>query len=86
MIIRYHPHKHGSTTIQTSTSHGALIVEDDPYWFPWNSGTCGSLYATIKTAPEYVLDFELLFFAKTRDSINIPNFQEVANQSDPVVS
>lgn len=82
----YHPHKHGSTTIQTSTSHGSIIIEDDPFWLPARRGLCGPMQALIATAPEVLLDISLLFFklasnpAKVWDS---PTYQLVSNYSSP---
>eukprot|EP00882_Tetradesmus_deserticola_P009431 GHRQ01009955.1.p1 GENE.GHRQ01009955.1~~GHRQ01009955.1.p1 ORF type:complete len:324 (+),score=113.19 GHRQ01009955.1:482-1453(+) len=82
----YHPHKHGSTTLQTSTSHGAIIVEDDPFWLPAGRGLCGHLQALLATSPEVLLDISLLFFklaANPAKYIDSPTYQYVSNASSP---
>lgn len=87
----YHPHKHGSTTIQTSTSHGVIIVDDHEFWLPWNKERCGHLWAVLKAAPELVLDVQLYFFkvamqgtpAEAAFLIEDPNYQTVSNSSNP---
>eukprot|EP00775_Hariotina_reticulata_P008464 gene8464-8648_t len=66
----YHPHREGATTIQVSTAHGLILVEDDQFWLPWNSGSCGIIFALLRTAPDLMLDITLLFFQQ--DSLGVP--------------
>jgi hypothetical protein len=32
--VQVHPHKHGSTTLQSITASLLIIVDDDPRWLP----------------------------------------------------
>lgn len=33
-FCRYHPHQHGSTTVQVPTANGLIIIEGGPEWMP----------------------------------------------------
>lgn len=48
--------------MQTSTAHGAIIVEDSEWWLPCNRG-CSQVWSLMKTAPEMLLDITMLWFA-----------------------
>lgn len=54
----------GSSALQTSTTHGVLLVDDDPFWLPYSRGSCSNVYALLKTAPDTLLDISLLWFQK----------------------
>jgi hypothetical protein len=47
-----------------------ILVEDHEFWLPWNSGSCGTIYALLRTAPDILLDITLLFFQQ--DSLGVP--------------
>lgn len=55
----YHPHKHGSTSVQVSLSNGLIIVEDDPKWLPDANG-CTSVKNALKSAKEVIIHISLL--------------------------
>ena len=86
--LRYHPHRHGSTTLQTTTLHGALVVEDDnAKWLPAAAG-CAPVAAVFAAAKDVVLDFELLPFWYFGDldqawNARISGGSPAANNTDP---
>ncbi|KAI7841496.1 hypothetical protein COHA_004889 [Chlorella ohadii] len=67
----YHPHKHGSTTIQVPTSNGLIIVEDDPAFLPDASG-CTEIRTLLASAPETILHFALLPLKAPTRSTRVP--------------
>ncbi|GAB4816408.1 hypothetical protein N2152v2_003454 [Parachlorella kessleri] len=58
----YHPHKHGSTALQTFTASGLILVEDDPAWLP-NENGCAAVRSLLADAPDLLLHLELLTFS-----------------------
>ncbi|KAI8477153.1 MAG: hypothetical protein J3K34DRAFT_455469 [Monoraphidium minutum] len=94
----YHPHQHGSTTLQVGTAHGAIVVEDDHnFWMPPGTG-CEAFRAVTEVAADVILDIQLFFFktptkknvkkelrfSKTIDDINNGAYQYYSEISLPV--
>ena len=60
----YHPHHHGSSTLQAFSANGIIIVEDDPAWLPDAQG-CRQLRGALAAAKEVILHLTLFTFATT---------------------
>lgn len=57
----YHPHKHGSTTLQSAMANGIIIIEDEPSYLP-NKNNCTQIRKKMASAPEVLLNFQLINF------------------------
>lgn len=79
----YHPHEHGSSTSQTYSASGLIIIEDDPSWLPDANG-CGQIRRVLESAPEIPLHIQLMTFAKpaSRDPWNDANIQLAAEEGN----
>ncbi|KAL4422772.1 hypothetical protein ABPG75_008969 [Micractinium tetrahymenae] len=89
----YHPHQHGSTTIQVPTANGLIIIEGGPEWMPDSSG-CREIRELKDAAPEQILPFQLLPFRlpeaaspqgapQWANDLDDPNMQVASRLYDP---
>lgn len=58
----YHPHMHGSTTVQTFASFGPLVVEKDSAWLPDENG-CQQVRDVFESAEEIFMLFSVYPFS-----------------------
>jgi FtsP/CotA-like multicopper oxidase with cupredoxin domain len=82
---RYHPHAHGSSTLQAGTANGLILVDDDDRWLPDDRG-CGPLKAALAAAPAEVLLIDILAFATAAvqtKAYQDPNLQVIAARAAP---
>lgn len=57
-----HALTHTSLTLQTSTAHGSMLVEDDfDAWMPTGTG-CDAIKQVLSAAEDIILDITLVFF------------------------
>eukprot|EP00887_Chlorella_sp_A99_P001187 scaffold14.g1187.t1 len=57
-----HPHRHGSSSLQTAHASSVVIVEDDPAWLPDRAG-CRAVRQLLATARERVLHLSMAHLA-----------------------
>ncbi len=81
-----HPHKHGSSAIQTYTANTLLLVEDDPLWLPDSAG-CAPLRTALAQAKDVLIHLALFTFATPADvppmtNSSITNQEILANQTN----
>lgn len=70
-----HAHKHGSTFMQVSSAHFAVLVEDDfEAWMPQAAAPgCAQVRKVLEGAPDAILDLQLFFFQYAADPANPAN-------------
>ncbi|KAI8105692.1 hypothetical protein M9434_000274 [Picochlorum sp. BPE23] len=75
----YHPHVHGSTTSQTYSASGMIVIEDDPAWLP-NANGCKQIREVLEDSPDVLLQISLMTFAApmSADPWNDANIQLVS--------
>ncbi|MEN9380038.1 MAG: hypothetical protein RJB15_1731 [Pseudomonadota bacterium] len=81
-----HPHKHGSSSIQTYTANAMLVVEDDPRWLPDSAG-CGPLRTVLAEAKDVLIHLALFTFATPNGvppmtNSSITNQEILSNQTN----
>lgn len=79
----YHPHVHGSTTSQTYSASGLIVVEDNDKFLPDSAG-CGPVRKALKDAPDRIFQIQVMTFAKpaTRNPWNDANIQLAASEGN----
>ena len=79
----YHPHVHGSTTSQTYSASGLVVVEDDPKWLPDAAG-CRQVRQVLESSPDQLLHLQLMTFKApaSRNPWNDANIQLAASEGD----
>ena len=77
----YHPHQHGSTTLQVGTAHGAIVIDDDDaHWMPPGATNCSAFTAVTSQAVDRIFDVALFFFKKPNpDRVKVPDSFTVGN-------
>eukprot|EP00882_Tetradesmus_deserticola_P015029 GHRQ01016000.1.p1 GENE.GHRQ01016000.1~~GHRQ01016000.1.p1 ORF type:complete len:345 (+),score=71.99 GHRQ01016000.1:534-1568(+) len=70
-----HAHKHGSSFIQVSSAHFAIIVDDDfEAWMPQAAAPgCSQVRKMLEGAPDTIIDLQLFFFKYAADPLNVNN-------------
>lgn len=80
------PRSHGSSSLQVSSSHFAIVVEDDnPVWLP--DASCQPVARVLEAAEDIILDIQLYgFFNNPPDrnaALDFPSIQVISNVSEP---
>ncbi len=77
-----HPHKHGSSSIQTYTANTLLVIEDDPIWLPDSAG-CGPLRTALAQAKDVLIHLTQFNFA---NPAGVPPMTNSSMQNQEILS